>query len=74
MNLFLDNIIFSLQKSGGISAVWFEFLQRIILDPELNPYFLEDRNENIFREQINISTDKILKNPFSYYPINISGF
>jgi mannosyltransferase len=74
MNLILDNIIFSLQKAGGISAVWYELLQRIITDTELNPCFLEARNENIFREKLKISTDKILQNPFSHFPIQIQQF
>jgi glycosyltransferase involved in cell wall biosynthesis len=74
MYLFLDNIIFSLQKSGGISAVWCELLQRIILDPELNAYFLEAQNENIFREKLKIPTNKILKNPCAHLPTTFQRF
>lgn len=32
INLILDNVIFSLQKSGGISVVWFELLKRLQFD------------------------------------------
>lgn len=35
MNLILDNIIYSLQRYGGISVVWNELLQRARLDAEL---------------------------------------
>ena len=74
MNLFLDNIIFSLQKSGGISVVWYELLQRIINDPELNARFLEVPNKNIFRRNLTISEDKLISNPYSHFPISIQRF
>jgi len=74
MNLFLDNIIFSLQKSGGISVVWYELLQRIINDPELNARFLEVTNKNIFRGNLTISEDKLISNPYSHFPISIQRF
>jgi len=74
MNLFLDNIIFSLQKTGGISVVWCELLQRILIDPEFNSYFLEAPNKNIFRKQLEIQPNRILKNPYSNYPIDIQRF
>lgn len=74
MNLYLDNIIFSLQKAGGISVVWFELIKRIINDFELNYYFLDLPNKNIFREKIVIQPNKIFKNPYSQYPISIQRF
>lgn len=36
MNVIFDNIIFSLQRFGGISVVWNELLQRAQADKELN--------------------------------------
>jgi len=74
MNLFLDNIIFSLQKSGGISVVWYELLQRIINDSEHNARFLEVPNKNIFRGNLTISEDKLISNPHSHFPISIQRF
>ena len=40
MNIVLDNIIFSLQKSGGITVVWKEFLTRLCVIPKLNIYLI----------------------------------
>lgn len=74
MDIFLDNIIFSLQKAGGISVVWYELLQRILIDDELNPHFLEIPNNNIFRNKLSFNADKILYNPYSQFPINIQRF
>ena len=56
MNIFLDNIIFSLQKSGGISSYWYELLTRIIEDEKFEVRYLEDLNceSNIFRKNLNI--------------------
>ncbi len=54
MKIILDNIIFSLQKSGGISAYWFELLSRFIYDNNFEIEFLEDKNSNIFRNRLPI--------------------
>lgn len=54
MKIILDNIIFSLQKSGGISAYWFELLSRFINDNNFEIEFLEDKNYNIFRNRLPI--------------------
>lgn len=44
-----DNIIFSLQRYGGISVVWTELLQRAQADKELNLTELDYRNERLYR-------------------------
>lgn len=49
MNVIFDNIIFSLQRFGGISVVWNELLQRAQADKELNLTELEYRNERQYR-------------------------
>lgn len=56
MNIFFDNIIFSLQKSGGISSYWYELLTRVIEDEKFEVRYLEDLNceSNIFRKNLNI--------------------
>lgn len=56
-----DNIIFNLQKSGGISVYWKELIERIILDIKVDFTMLEYKNadENIFRKQINIEESNI---------------
>lgn len=59
----LDNVIFSLQKSGGISVVWQEFIQRLLYTPNLLLYFIEYNhcNENLNREKLDIPQEYILK-------------
>ena len=59
MTLLLDNIIFSLQKSGGVSKVWSELLHRILDDNQLDPNFLMYPNSNIFANKISISKKQI---------------
>lgn len=46
-----DNIIFSLQKAGGISVYWKELLSRL-----QNCIFFESKNNNIFRIKIKLET------------------
>ena len=50
MNVIFDNIIFSLQRFGGISVVWNELLQRAQADKELNLTELDYRNERLYRQ------------------------
>ena len=59
--IYLDNIIFSLQRAGGISVVWAEHLMRI-LKAKQDVRFFDYANgaENIFRRNIDIPADKIL--------------
>ncbi len=49
MNVIFDNIIFSLQRFGGISVVWNELLQRAQADKELNLTELDYRKERLYR-------------------------
>ncbi|WP_417939615.1 glycosyltransferase family 4 protein [Flavobacterium sp. RS13.1] len=63
MDILLDNIIFSLQKSGGISVVWQQHLNRLINDSDFNCQFLEyDNSEsNFFRKQLSLNEELIDK-------------
>ena len=36
MKILLDNIIFSIQKTGGISVYWSELLKRMLSDVEFD--------------------------------------
>ncbi|WP_281298270.1 glycosyltransferase family 4 protein [Flavobacterium limnophilum] len=56
MNIFLDNIIFSLQKAGGASIVWQQHLKRLLEDKEFQPHFFEyeDAGLNLFRQLLTI--------------------
>ena len=57
----LDNIIFSLQKAGGVSAVWYENIKRLVDNKEFNLRFLEYDNakENFFRKQLSIDNESV---------------
>jgi glycosyltransferase involved in cell wall biosynthesis len=74
MNVIFDNIIFTLQKYGGISVVWHELLKRILLDSDFTPSFIDFPNQNILRHQLDIPMDNILKNNLSKYPLNIQRY
>jgi len=62
MNLCIDNIIFSLQKTGGISVVWYELIKRLLNSNEiLNLKFVDSLSlENIHRKKILIPSNLIL--------------
>lgn len=63
MKIVLDNIVFSLQNSGGISVVWGELIKRILSFKECDCLFLEFiPNNNIHRNSLLIP----LTNIFSY--------
>lgn len=54
MNLVFDNIVFSLQKSGGISVVWKELISRLVKNGNYDLSFLEYAHaiDNICRKDI----------------------
>lgn len=59
MNLCLDNIIFSLQRAGGISVYWSELWSRLLRD-KLSAVAIEAKgaNKNIFRANIDIPLEQ----------------
>jgi mannosyltransferase len=52
-----DNIIFSLQKAGGISKYWAELIKRLV-KKENRVKFYELENKNIFRKELDLKTEK----------------
>ena len=56
ISVFLDNIIFSLQKAGGASVVWQEHIGRLLCDNTITSTYLEYDNacENVFRKLLTI--------------------
>lgn len=54
MNIIFDNIIFNLQKAGGISTVWKELIEHLQECGELELHFLEYEGctDNIFRKDL----------------------
>ncbi|MBS7255459.1 glycosyltransferase family 4 protein [Flavobacterium branchiicola] len=59
MKLILDNIVFSLQKAGGISTYWYELYSRILRD-NIDVLFIDRENDNIVRNRIAIEKQKII--------------
>jgi glycosyltransferase involved in cell wall biosynthesis len=66
MNLCLDNIIFSLQRAGGISVYWSELWSRLLRD-RLSVVGIEAQgaNENIFRKNLDIPSQQTRVDPRS---------
>ena len=62
MKIIYDNIVFSLQKAGGVSGVWKELIIRAKAIDTMNCQFLEYENlkENLYRKEINIANNSIL--------------
>jgi mannosyltransferase len=59
MNIFYDNIIYSLQRAGGISTYWSELILRFLRDKE-NIVFSEYEHANIVREAVPIPKTSII--------------
>ena len=61
MKVVLDNVIFELQKSGGISVVWYELLRRLQQVENLDLYFLDNQSSyNYYRQELDIDKHRIL--------------
>lgn len=60
MNLCLDNIVFSLQRAGGISVYWSELLSRLIRD-DRGVFTVEAAaaDQNIFRAKLHLASSRI---------------
>lgn len=60
MKIVYDNIIFSLQKSGGISVVWYELLKRLLKERKNDLQVIEyqNANQNIFRSKLDLDFKK----------------
>lgn len=61
--IYLDNIVFSLQKTGGISAVWYEHLKRLLGDgarrERLNMLEYDNARDNMFRNLLHIDSSAV---------------
>jgi len=54
MKIFYDNIIFSLQRAGGISLYWSELISASI-KKNIDIQFFGSKNENIFQKRIDLN-------------------
>jgi len=65
-NIVYDNIIFNLQKFGGISTYWFELSKRLHGDEGFDSYFLTAPSENILAKGLNFTNKAQLLNEVSW--------
>lgn len=62
----LDNIIFNLQKAGGISVVWYNLIKNLLTYSDNTKYIEYPNSANIFRKDLSIPPSNILmKNYFN---------
>lgn len=66
MKLILDNIIFALQRAGGISIVWQNILEGILDSENIERTFFEYPNSNIFRKEIKIPVNEIIHDTLGF--------
>lgn len=78
MKVVLDNVIFELQKQGGISVVWYELLCRLQKEKGLELLFLDNlSSHNYYSQKLDIDKDSVLapsiSNRFSrYMTVNVN--
>lgn len=62
MKIVYDNMVFNLQKAGGISLYWYEIIKRMLRD-NLSVSFIEqtENNDNIFRNDLFLKNVRIEK-------------
>lgn len=62
MKIIFDNIIFNLQKTGGISVYWYELVENILDNKMVTSFFVEenDVSKNIFRSKLNVEAKSLI--------------
>ena len=60
----LDNIVFAIQRFGGISTVWGELLRRACADKELVMQVLDYPNDNMVRKELLVPSEQIIAMPY----------
>ena len=79
MCLFYDNIVFDLQKSGGVSVVWYELLRRMVRDNSFNIRYIDNGGViNPYRRKLNIRDDAVIRIDgyipvYRYLPVRIKN-
>lgn len=66
MNVILDNIIFALQRSGGISVVWQQHLRRLIAEPDVHLRLLAYPNTNVQCGELSLPEDMLVRLPLRH--------
>lgn len=62
MKIIFDNIIFSQQRAGGISVVWYELLKRVLKESDIQPIFIDYQSShlNYFRKSLILPKKSII--------------
>jgi len=67
MNVILDNVIFSLQQSGGISVYWYHLAKQLLAQENVNVSYLNEGDcMNIFHDKISFENANFIKT--KHYP------
>lgn len=73
MNIVLDNIVFSLQRAGGVSVYWYELLRRMERDGKSIQVIEHSQStSNIFRKILNLDPASIIEE--SKLPLSLSRY
>lgn len=68
MKVLIDNVVFYIQKRGGISVVWQEIITRILKEKNVNVKFLEyGKTINVFRTGLDIDNTKIINRNGAFF-------
>ncbi len=70
--LYLDNIIFSLQKTGGISIVWYELIKHLMdrgWGKELRFLEFNHAGDNLFRKHLSLPAEQIINKHYLFMPL-----
>ena len=63
MQVVFDNIIFALQRVGGISVVWQELLSRALKDNRFDKKILDYPSQNVCRQELDFSSCDLVSQP-----------
>lgn len=63
MHVVFDNIVFMIQRTGGISVVWQELLQRALVDDSFTKQVLDYPCDNLCRKELQIPADMLTRMP-----------
>lgn len=67
MKIVFNNLVFSFQKAGGISVVWFELIKGFVNNDKFDCYFVRHSNDNL-----NINWSELNKDSFEFIDHNIN--
>jgi mannosyltransferase len=71
IKIYIDLIVFDLQKAGGISVYWYELLRRFLRDGRFEIVLIDSglEKDNIFYKKLDLSGVKtlVIRKPFNRY-------